>query len=220
MIRGIIFDLDGTLLDRDRTLKDFVQNQYDRITGLHCINKESYVNRFIELDNRGYVWKDRVYQQLTEEFKLDLVWNVLLDDYMTGFQRHCVGFPNLHEILLYLKSNNFKIGMITNGFAEFQRNNIRALSIEEHFDTILISEVEGLRKPDPEIFRRALHRLGLKPEEAAYVGDHPDNDVFASRNVGMKGIWKEDLYYDHNFESDYIVKDLLEIKSFLEGNDA
>lgn len=34
MIKGIIFDLDGTLLDRDRSLKDFVGNQYDRITGL------------------------------------------------------------------------------------------------------------------------------------------------------------------------------------------
>jgi putative hydrolase of the HAD superfamily len=218
MIKGFIFDLDGTLLDRDSSLKSFIVDQYERISALQIMDKDVFVYKFIELDKRGYVWKDKVYQQIIQEFNLSLAWEELLADYINGFQRHCIGFPNLLETLQYLKKNHMKLGMITNGFGEFQTNNIKALGIADIFDTILVSEIEGLRKPDPEIFKRALHKLGLKPEEGVYVGDHPVNDVLASRRIGMKGIWKEDLYYDGIFERDYTIRDLYELKTFLEIN--
>lgn len=51
------------------------------------------------LDQKGYVWKDKVYQQLIEELELDLSWHELLEDYMESFQNHCIGFPGLIEIL-------------------------------------------------------------------------------------------------------------------------
>lgn len=211
MIRAFIFDLDGTLLDRDASLKDFISTQYDRIPALHSMNKDEYIQRFVELDKRGYVWKDKVYQQLVQEYRLPLAWEELLDDYVKGFRRHCIGFPNLHDMLTYMKQQGMRLGIITNGFGEFQNNNIKELQIEDYFDAILISEIEQIRKPDPAIFLRAADRLGVKPEEAVYVGDHPENDVIASRQVGMKGIWKEDLYFDDNFERDGTIKDLSEL---------
>lgn len=216
MIRGFIFDLDGTLLDRDASLKQFIADQYGRLSELQTVDKNTFMNRFIDLDQRGYVWKDKVYQQLVLEFGLSITWEELLADYISGFQYHCIGFPNLHEILQFLKNQGLQLGMITNGFGDFQRNNIIGLNIQDYFDTILISEVEGVRKPDSEIFLRALSKLHLKPEEAVYVGDHPVNDVIASRKIGMKGIWKEDKYYDASFEKDYSVKDLSELRSYYE----
>lgn len=59
-------------------------------------------------------------------------------------------------------------------------------------DRDLISESEGLRKPDPKIFERALKKLNVMAEETIFVGDHPIHDVAASRAVGMQGWWKED----------------------------
>ena len=106
--------------------------------------------------------------------------------------------------------------MITNGFGDFQTGNIHALGIQKYFDVILISEIEGIRKPDPAIFLRAADLMGVLPEECAYIGDHPINDVTASRNVGMMGIWKEDTFYKDHFECDGIVRDLLEIKTIIE----
>ncbi|KRE49301.1 HAD family hydrolase [Paenibacillus sp. Soil522] len=217
MIQAVIFDLDGTLLDRDRSLLHFVEEQYDRIIKpKFAVDKESYISRFIELDSRGYVWKDRVYQSLIREFELPLDWNMLLDDYKAGFSAHAAPFSHAIALLGSLVSKGYKLAMITNGFGDFQAGNIQALGIANYFDDILISEVEGLRKPDPAIFLRAADKLGVKPAECVYVGDHPINDVFASKAVGMKGIWKEDSYYTDSFEYDAKVRDLREIELILE----
>ncbi|WP_145040421.1 HAD family hydrolase [Paenibacillus sp. Y412MC10] len=219
MMTTVVFDLDGTLLDRDTSLVRFVQDQYDRLS-LHgglTVGRDAYVRRFVELDRRGYVWKDQVYRQLTEEFALPLNWEALLQDYILGFQQHCVGFPNLHETLDSLKGKGIKLGLISNGYGEFQYNNIKGLGIEPYFDLIVISEWEGLRKPDPRIFANTLSRLESKAGESIYVGDHPDNDVTASRLIGMKGIWKRDPYYDRDFAKDGEISDLLEILHYLKS---
>lgn len=75
---------------------------------------------------------------------------------------------------------------------------------------ILISEWEGIKKPDPRIFNVALKQLQVSPNEAIFVGDHPENDVKAAQDVGMKGIWKRDALRE-DVEADYIVDGLLEI---------
>lgn len=217
MIKGVLFDLDGTLLDRDQSLVAFLEDQYNRIQAFQCIDKQVFIQRFIELDQKGYVWKDKVYQKLIEELNLEINWQDLLDDYVESFQNHCIGFPGLIEILDYLKAMNLKLGIISNGFGRFQLNNVKGLKIFHYFDEILISEIEGLRKPNIDIFQRALSRLGIEPQESIFVGDHPINDVEASINAGMKGIWKEENYFDKPSKDHLIIKDLSEIRGILAG---
>ena len=53
MIKAVIFDLDGTLLNRTHSIKDFIEKQCDRFSPtLKFISKEEFVSRFLELDNR------------------------------------------------------------------------------------------------------------------------------------------------------------------------
>lgn len=220
MIQAVLFDLDGTLLDRDASVKKFIENQYERLGNyLGHISKEKYITRFNELDCHGYVWKDKVYQKLVEEFEIvGIGWENLLGDYVTEFKHHCVPFPNLKSMLAELKTDGFALGMVTNGFGQFQMDNIRALGIENYFDTILVSETEGMKKPDPAIFKRALKRLNKEPRESVFVGDHPENDVKASQYVGMKGIWKKDVQWDA-FDPDYAVEDLGELPTMIKNLD-
>jgi putative hydrolase of the HAD superfamily len=121
MIKAVLFDLDGTLLNRDASVEQFIGIQYDRLANnLNHISKNDYIARFIELDCHGHVWKDKVYQQLVEEFKIDLTWEMLLQDYEQQFQHHCIPFPGLVEMLSLLKKQGYSLGIISNGRGEFQ----------------------------------------------------------------------------------------------------
>lgn len=211
-IEAIFFDLDGTLLDRDASLIKFINDQYDRFKSeLHLIDKSYYSNRFIELDARGYVWKDKVYSQLLQELNITaLTWEELLEDYITNFRHSCAGFQKLHEVLGELKQMGMKLGIISNGKTQFQMDNIKALGIEGYFDSILISEAVGLRKPDSQIFHKGLEDLAVTASHSIFVGDHPENDVAASKRAGMTGIWKRDDYW-HSAEADFIIDELEEL---------
>ncbi|TXR95304.1 HAD family hydrolase [Bacillus sp. SH7-1] len=217
MIRAVLFDLDGTLLDRRQSLEQFIHDQYNRFTShLMNIEKFEYCSRFLELDNNGYTWKDKVYATLLSEYNITtLTPEQLLHDYITNFQHHCIPFQNMHELLQRLTQQNIKIGIITNGFTDFQMNNLCALNIHTYTNTILVSEAEGIKKPHPEIFERALKKLDVKAAECLYVGDHPENDVLGSEQAGILGVWKRDSFWD-DFEHPRVVNDLLEVLSFLE----
>lgn len=217
MIKAVLFDLDGTLLNRDLSIQKFIHSQYDRlIRFMEHIPKESFVARFLDLDDNGYVWKDKVYQLLVNEFHIQsLTWEELLDDYTTHFSEHCVAFLNLNRMLEDLESNNIILGMITNGKGQFQMDNIEALGIRKYFHTILISESEGLKKPDPRIFKKALKNLGVSAQETLFVGDHPVNDVGAAQKIGMQAVWKLNKHWDGR-GADYIIDDLSEMILIIE----
>ncbi|MGG2027864.1 HAD family hydrolase [Gottfriedia sp. S16(2024)] len=213
MIKAVIFDLDGTLLDRDRSLKLFIKTQYKKyFRELKHIPEKHYIERFIELDNKGYVWKDKVYQQLLQEFSISsLTWEQLLEDYINSFQYSCIPFQNMEYVLKELKNRGIRLGMITNGFTILQSLNLKALGIHNYIDTILISEQEGIKKPHAEIFLRALEKLGVNPEESLYVGDHPENDVIGAQNVGMNAVWKKDPFWSEPYTIEQSIDDLGEL---------
>jgi len=217
-VKAILFDLDGTLLNRDASVKVFVEKQYERLQDVvGHISKQRYIERFIELDQRGYVWKDKVYAQIVQEFAITkMTTEQLLQDYLDEFKYSCVAFPNLLEMLESLKNAHYRLGIITNGYGQFQMDNIKALQIEHYFDIILVSEWEGMKKPDERIFLKALNQLQVAPCESVFVGDHPENDVRAAKQVGMKGIWKKDAGWEEVL-ADVVIEDLLELVPVLEN---
>ncbi|WP_271854079.1 HAD family hydrolase [Planococcus maritimus] len=218
MIKAVLFDLDGTLLNRDASVASFIAEQYERLRpSLGHIPKALYKERFIELDQRGYVWKDKVYAQLIQEFQIERVaMEFLLEDYVANFRFHCVPFDGLESMLESLKAQDLKLGIISNGKHPFQMGNIDALGIAHHMDVILISESENLRKPDPEIFYRALGRLSVEAAESIFVGDHPVNDIDAAQAVGMFGVWKPSSTLDKAPSANAQIEELDELNRIIE----
>ena len=217
MMKSVIFDLDGTLLDRDTSIEQFVSVQYDRLTEhLSHIPKNDYIARFIELDCHGHVWKDKVYQALVAEFAIEgISWQSLLEDYEIRFQFHCVPFQFLIKMLNDLKKQGYLLGIITNGRSQFQSRAIDGLGIREYFDVILISEVEQVMKPQVEIFQRAMNRLGVSALDSIFVGDHPEADIVGAKGAMMKTIWKRNSFWTEPKEADAIVNELSEISGIL-----
>lgn len=87
MIKAVLFDLDGTLLNRSETLMDSISVQYERFRdSFQNVSKEVYSNDFIKLDYNGYVRKDVVYQKLLNRFQItDIALEILLEDYLVNF---------------------------------------------------------------------------------------------------------------------------------------
>ncbi|ARU63024.1 hypothetical protein CBW65_20130 [Tumebacillus avium] len=219
MIRAILFDLDETLLDRSASLKSFLQDQYTRyLFYFREIPFATFQARFLTLDQRGYVHKSVVYRQLLDEWHIKgLTSDQLLHDYRTHFSKHATAFSGCHEVLMQLRAQAYKLGIITNGETAFQQRNMEALGLPILVDQILISEQEQLRKPDPKIFERAAARLHLSPQECLFVGDHPRNDIEGARNAGLTTVWFPNgvEWPDDLLRADYEITALTELKNAL-----
>lgn len=217
MIDAVLFDLDGTLLDRDASVLAFARDQHRRLRhALGHIPLDSYVGRFVALDARGSVWKDEVYRRLVEEFGVERVTpEALLADYVSRFRDHCIPFPNLHATLQQLRTDGLALGIISNGHGELQLATIQAIGIEAYCSVISISEREGLRKPGPAIFLRAVERLGTSADRAAFVGDHPLSDIAGARSAGLRAVWKRDPLWPPPAEADATIDDLGELPAVI-----
>ena len=218
MKKLVLFDLDGTLLDRDESVKQFIAAQYDRLNPhLSHIPSIDYVTSFINLDCYGYVWKNKVYQDLVTEFEItSITWQSLLHDYETQFQFHCVPFIGLIEMLDTLKQQGYQLGIITNGRGKFQAKAISGLGIQNYFDAILISEIEQVRKPEAEIFDRAITRLGGTARNSVFVGDNPEADIMGAKNANLRTIWKRSPLWEEAAGADATIDELMEIPAIVE----
>ena len=196
-IKAVLFDLDGTLYDRDELVRRVVSDQYDGFrTELRSIGKDEFISRVLQLDAYGYGDKPGLYASLAQEWGLapELV-EPLVQNFWSSYDTKCELPEDARLTLQTLRQRNIKLGVITNGGAERQQRKLELLGISSWFEAIVISDAEGVRKPDPEIFRRALARCSVEPSEAMFVGDHPDADIGGALNAGLRAVWKSVSYW-------------------------
>lgn len=186
---AILFDLDGTLHDRVRGIVDFASNQCFRL-GVEPRYHQKYVNRFVELDANGMVWKDEVYRVLSKEF--DLVGKPSVEDlvseYLDQYPKFSVEVSGTKQALESVKAQGMKVCILTNGRSDLQRAVINKLGFSEYLDAIVISEEVGVRKPQREIFELALSALGVAAIDAVMVGDSIESDVEGALSAGLHAI--------------------------------
>ena len=214
----MVFDLDGTLLDRRRSFERFVRDQWVRFANcLQTADHEQYVQTLIELDRDGYAPRKSLFTGAIARFRIPSgVAETLLDDYRDGFPNACVLFPDAAQTLSCLRTSGLKLGLITNGSIRMQNRKLQCLVLSPLFDTILISDAEGISKPDPRIFHRALDRLNTNPAQAVFVGDHPEVDVAGARAAGMRAIWRRDPSVSRIVEADGVIEELADLLTWLE----
>jgi len=107
--------------------------------------------------------------------------------------------PGILPMLSGLKERGIRIGLITNCFSE-EAKLIRESELFPYFDAPCLSWEEGVRKPDPAIYRTCLHRLGIAPENCLYVGDGGSQELEAARALGMQTIqatWYRQSAFEH-----------------------
>ncbi len=83
-----------------------------------------------------------------------------------------------------------------------------------------MSGEEGVRKPDPEIFRRALVRLGVAAHEALFVGDHPVADIEGAHGAGLLPVWMFVPYWRPVVPGVRAIHGLAELKAIVDSVNA
>ncbi|MFZ0699446.1 MAG: HAD family hydrolase [Thermoplasmata archaeon] len=96
--------------------------------------------------------------------------------------------PGARAVLDRLQGQS-AIGVVTNNQVAEQHAKIRAIGLEDRLDFLVISERVGVSKPDPRIFQIALARAKARPEEAVMIGDSWASDVRGALGAGIRPIW-------------------------------
>lgn len=106
-------------------------------------------------------------------------------------------------LLQTLREKGLKTGLITNTFSD-ERDMILSSPLYPLFDAAMISYEQGISKPNPEIYKRAVQSLGVTLQECLYVGDGGSNELTGARDLGMQAIqctWFRDLAYEPHIPS-------------------
>jgi putative hydrolase of the HAD superfamily len=113
----------------------------------------------------------------------------------------------------------YKLGIVSNfAIPECVDKLLKKHSLDKLFDVVVVSATVNKRKPSPEIFEKALEKLGVSAENSLFVGDTVDADIEGAKNAGMKTIFIE-RRHQKEVETvcpDHTIKDLGELLAALE----
>ena len=86
-------------------------------------------------------------------------------------------------------AGDHRLGLVTNGAGDVQREKLAAAALAGRFDEIVISAEIGVGKPDARIFHAALDAFGVSAADAVMVGDSLERDVAGARHAGLRSVW-------------------------------
>jgi FMN phosphatase YigB (HAD superfamily) len=145
--------------------------------------------------------------------------NNMVEAHMNGLMS-CVELPEANKKTLFLaNAKGYRMAIVSNfDYAPTARALIGKLGIGELFESIVISEDVGWRKPKDIIFKKSLSELGTDPGDALFIGDNFEADIKGSRGVGMDSVWinrKHEPEKNLVPEPAYIIRTLHEISAFI-----
>ena len=197
MIRAVFFDLDGTLYDRDAAILRMADEQFEAFREELGVDKPAFMERLVALDGHGHNRTPRLHHALADMLGFDVDLADRLETFFRSrYPNHCRISQDSLNTLETLRASGKKLGIITNGSTRWQSRKIECMGIASLFDTVLISETEGIQKPDPRIFTRALDVCGVLAGESIFVGDHPEIDIGGAKGAGLIPVWKRMPYWE------------------------
>ena len=245
MIRGVLFDLGGTL----HTVSSpegrdvwFARRLLERLADYGIALDEEPETLARKLHENGEDYKRRSEEDLRELPAAEIWSGWYLRDWNIGWERlepiaeelsflydyervKVLRRPYIRETLDALREQGMKLGLISNIISlSVAPHFLEEYGVRDYMDCIVLSSATGIRKPSADIFRIAEKELGLGPEELAYVGDTLSRDVKGVRNAGWRlmiqiknpGAAKRDKGLESSgLRPDYLIEGLEEIPGII-----
>ena len=186
MTRFVLFDLDNTLFDRQLAYAQWARSFAER-RGLDA----EAVRVLCEADDDGFATRHAVFDVARQRLNLTETIEELITEYRKEYTAFLEPDQDAIRALRRLRSNDFRVGVITNG-PTTQNEKIERAGLLPLIDGVCISQQFGVDKPDARIFHEAIRRccgIETPTDEGWMVGDSAAFDIAGGRGVGLRTVW-------------------------------
>lgn len=226
--KDIFFDLDHTIWDFDKNAEETLDELYFKYKFDDLFNNASaqdFISTYTRNNHR--VWalyhhgkidkatlrKMRFADTFTELGVDPQLFPIEFEDeYLAICPTKTNLFPNALETLDYLKKD-YRLHLISNGFKEACESKLKHSNLAPYFETIVISEIFGVNKPDIRIFEYALNNGNAYKNSSIMIGDNIDADVRGALNAGMDAIYFNAIGAEKPEDINHMIVDLKELQS-------
>ena len=213
MIKGIIFDLDGTLLDTINDLGDSVNE------ALQDLNHPTHEIEAYKL-KVGHGFRSLMVNSLPEgadDSEVDKCLASFLKHYDRLYMHKTAPYKGIEELLLNLEKRGIKLAVNSNKREDYTRNLIAHAFKDIEFVDVVGQRENQAKKPDPWGANYIIGKMGLTKDEVVYIGDS-NTDIKTAINAGLSSIGVDWGFRGHKeleeAGADYIAyqaKDILDI---------
>ena len=176
-IKGVIFDLDGTLIDSYQAIYLSFQYAYQNM-GLHPLP-------FDEVSKVVGMGLTRTFHDLLGEERTPEALRLFRRKYEEVFIQNTFLLPDARKIVEALNNKGIKMAVATNKLGRFSRAIFEHFGMDQLFAAIVGDEDVSQNKPDPEMLLYAMDKMGLPKEEVIMIGDSLI-DIQTARNTGIR----------------------------------
>lgn len=187
MLKAVIFDMDGVIIDSEPLHYDFEQNHFSQ---LNIIVDKDYHNSFVGTTSH-YMW-----QNLKDKFRLPQSVEELVSESRSSFLGFLKGLgkleaiPGIPNLVQELHRNNIKIAIASSSPLDMIEYVINILQLDKYFSVLVTGDYVKNSKPKPDIFILAAEKLDIAADECIVIEDS-HNGVLAAKAADMKCIGYE-----------------------------
>ena len=224
MIKYILFDLDGTILDFNKGEADAFKRSINIFSDIKI--KEEDVKKFSQINDyyfnqykNGLMDRPTFHYHRFEEIAKYL--NIDIDiincnkEYVNLLKYEAQIYDDVIDILNYL-SKKYELYVASNGMADIQKSRMELAHIDYYFKKAYISAAIGYNKPEKGFFDYIFNDLNdFNSDNYIIIGDRIDSDILGGINSNIHTIFVNRESIKTNNEAEYEIKSLAEIKNIL-----